>query len=122
MKTAFYDFNIGADARRYTFTSVGPRPVNKVVLYSETDFLNYYTLSLADVEPDGQLNYLSARNNGDLERILATVAQTLLAFLAHYPAAHVAFAGSTPSRTRLYQIVLTRELQAASAKFVIFGA
>ncbi len=121
MNQSFYNFTIGADALRFTFISEGPRPVEKVVLYTDTDWPDFYILSLADLEPDGELNYLSARNNGDLERIMATVAQTLLAFFAHYPAAQVAFAGSTPSRTRLYQIVLARELQAASDKFVISG-
>ena len=121
MKIPFYNFAAGADARRFTFISEGPRPIEKVVLYSESDLPDYYILSLADLEPDGELNYFSARNNGDLERIMATVAQTLLAFFAYYPTARVAFAGSTPSRTRLYQIVLTRELQAASEKFVISG-
>ncbi|RTQ46091.1 hypothetical protein EJV47_23365 [Hymenobacter gummosus] len=122
MDKPFYQFQvIGADARRYTFTSVGPRPVDKLVLYSETDIPDVFNLALADVEADGSLSYTSVRNNGDLERILATVAQTLPLFFAQYPTALVAFSGSTPSRTRLYQIVLAREVQAVSDDFVISG-
>ena len=52
---------------------------------------------------------------------MATVAQTLLAFFRHYPDATVVFSGNTPSRIRLYQAVLAREIRAASTDFVILG-
>lgn len=121
MDKPFYEFRIENDACLFSFVSDGPRPTTKLVLYSETDIAGLYNLSLADVEPDGGANYNSVRNNGDLEQIMATVAQTLLAFFAQHPLALVAFSGNTPSRTRLYQIVLAREIQAASERFVLLG-
>lgn len=121
MNKPFYDFQIAHDACQFSFISVGPRPIAKLVLYSETDIAGLYNLSLADVEADGSANYNSVRNNGDLEQIMATVAQTLLAFFAQHSQALVAFSGNTPSRTRLYQIVLAREIQAASKQFVLSG-
>lgn len=65
--------------------------------------------------------YNSVRNNGDLTQLMATVAQTMLASFERHPQALVAFSGNTPSRTRLYQIVLARELQATSKQFVLLG-
>jgi len=121
MDKPFYDFQIGSDACQFSFVSSGPRPVSKLVLYSATDIPDLYNLSLADVEADGSPNFNSVRNNGDLEQIMATVAQTLLAFFAQHPRALVAFSGNTPSRIRLYQIVLAREVQAASKRFVLLG-
>lgn len=52
---------------------------------------------------------------------MATVAQTLLVFFQHYPASKVAFTGSTPARTRLYQIIMAREMPAVAADFVLSG-
>jgi hypothetical protein len=121
MDKPFYDFRIEDDACQFSFTSTGPRPVNKLVLYSATNIPNLYNLSLADVEADGSPNYNSVRNNGDLTQLMATVAQTMLAFFERHPQALVAFSGNTPSRTRLYQIVLARELQAASKQLVLLG-
>lgn len=118
MDKPFYQYQIENDALRYTFVSEGPRPVTKLVVYAETDQPN---LLLADVGADGLPDYLSVSNNGDLERIMATVAQTLLAFFRHYPNATVAFSGNTPARIRLYQAVLAREIRAASTDFIILG-
>lgn len=52
---------------------------------------------------------------------MATVAQTMLVFLHHHPEAQGAFSGSTPARTRLYQIILAREQRAVAASLVISG-
>lgn len=122
MDHPFYHFEtIGADAKRFEFISQGLRPVRKRVLYSETGIPDFYNLALADLDDNGQADYESVSNNGDMEQVLATVAQTLLTFFADHPTANVAFTGSTPARTRLYQVALAREIRAASTNFIIFG-
>ena len=52
---------------------------------------------------------------------MATVIQTLLYFFDIYPEAYVLFSGSTPERTRLYQIIIARELTYAAATFSFWG-
>ncbi|WP_375418284.1 DUF6934 family protein [uncultured Hymenobacter sp.] len=122
MDKPFYSFQrLGPNALYFEFVSEGPNPVRKLVLYSQTDVADLYSLSLADVNEYGQPDFLSVSNNGDLEQIMATVAQTMLAFFAEHPTATVAFTGSTPARTRLYQVVLAREVRAASTNFIILG-
>ncbi|MEJ7663570.1 MAG: hypothetical protein WKG07_30540 [Hymenobacter sp.] len=121
MDSSFYDFEPGTDDRTYSFISIGPRPVEKRIIYAKTTLAGFFNLALADAEEDGSLNFYSVRNNGDLELIMATVAQTLLVFFQHYPTASVAFSGSTPARTRLYQIILARERQTIAASLVISG-
>lgn len=121
MDKPFYQFEIGSDARRYSFISEGAHPVEKRVTYAETNLPDFFNLALADVEEDGSQNFYAVRNNGDLAQIMATVAQTLLAFFRRHPRAKVAFTGSTSARTRLYQIILARELQKVADTFVIFG-
>ena len=121
MNKPFYNFQVGAEARNFSFSSAGPRPVEKRIIYAETTLPDFFNLALADLEEDGSLNFYSVRNNGDLERIMATIAQTLLVFFQHYPTAKVAFTGSTTARTRLYQIILARESHAVAVDFVLSG-
>lgn len=78
-------------------------------------------MALGDIKPDGSLDVLSKSNNGDMEKILSTVIQTLMVFLAYQPEANVFFAGSTPTRTRLYQIVLNKEIDKVYSTLKVLG-
>jgi hypothetical protein len=78
-------------------------------------------LSLADKLPDGSLDFLNVSNNGDFEKVMATIAQIMLSFFEQNPNAIVAFTGSTPQRTRLYRIILVKELKRISDRFTIKG-
>jgi len=44
-----------------------------------------------------------------------------LAFLVFYPIKKIVFTGSTPSRTRLYQIVLSKEFDKVKERLDIMG-
>ena len=46
--------------------------------------------------------------NGDMQQILATVANRALEFLSRYPEAEIFAKGSTASRTRLYQMEIAK--------------
>jgi hypothetical protein len=109
MDKPFYEFTILEDAFRFEFTSLGKRKIEKVVIFQHTNLENYYNLVLGDLLIDGTLDAFTESKNGDMEKILATVIQTIFAFLAHFPNAKVAFSGSTASRTRLYNIILSKE-------------
>lgn len=52
---------------------------------------------------------------------MATVIRIILTFFETYPDKTVFFTGSTPSRTRLYQIILKREYESLSQEFIIEG-
>ena len=111
MDKPFYDFVILEDAFRYEFTSIGEKEILKVIVYQQTDLPDFFSLTLADVLPDGSLDVFVESKNGDMEKNLATVIQTILAFLSHNPNAKIAFSGSTTHRTRLYSIILTKEIE-----------
>ncbi|MFN3850272.1 MAG: DUF6934 family protein [Spirosomataceae bacterium] len=122
MDKPFYDFKILDEAFRFDFiSSSNIREIPKTILYQKTTIANFYNLVLADIQPDGSLDVFSESNNGDMEMILATVVQTMLVFTAYYPKASIVFTGSTPSRTRLYQIVLSKEIDKSKATFEILG-
>ena len=60
-------------------------------------------------------------NNGDRTKVLATVALTVREFFNHFPDAIVYVKGSTPSRTRLYQMGISAYLMEFYEFFDIYG-
>jgi len=73
------------------------------------------------VQADGSLADDVTTNNRDLNQVLATVIQTMLAFSDQYPDKLIYFQGSDDRRTRLYRILIARELDEAQRLFNIYG-
>ena len=93
MDKPFYDFDILEDAFKYEFISVGHLNIKKIIVYQTTNLPDFYSLTLADVLPNGELDVFSESKNGDMEKVLATVIQTIQIFLSRYPNAKIAFSG-----------------------------
>jgi len=64
---------------------------------------------------------LSISNNGDSEKILATVVAAVYAFTDYYPNCFVYAIGSTKARTRLYRMGITKYLKEITKDFHIYG-
>jgi len=60
-------------------------------------------------------------NNKDSERVLATVAATVISFTNFFPDAIIYSEGSTDSRTRLYQIGISKYWYEISDLFEVYG-
>lgn len=107
----------------YKFTSTGVKgAITKVVRYYDLDLENYYNLGFGDQDPiTGDLDDLAISNNGDSEKVLATVAMTLFTFTSEYPDAKVYITGSTKARTRLYRIAISRHLCSIEIDFRVEG-
>ncbi|AEI50039.1 DUF6934 family protein [Runella slithyformis] len=60
-------------------------------------------------------------DNGDTEKILATVAQTVPVFFSHYPNAILEVSGSTRGRTRLYKMLITKYMEELADFVTIYG-
>lgn len=101
------------DLLTFEFESIGPNGVvAKVVHYVETGSEGVYNLGFGDKDPQtGHLDDLSITNNGDSQKVLATVASTLYSFTERYPTATVFATGSTTARTRLYRIGISNNLR-----------
>jgi hypothetical protein len=121
MDKPFYDFVVLDEALRFEFVSMGKKQISKAVVYAETNIPRLYNLGMGDVNPDQSLDFETISDNGDRDRILATVIRTLLVFFESRPLALVAFTGSTPARTRLYQILLAREIDKPPVLFTCWG-
>ncbi|MCF0053884.1 hypothetical protein LXM25_27670 [Dyadobacter sp. LJ53] len=121
MNEPFYDFTVLDEAHRYDFLSIGRTAIHKAIVYSSTSIPNLYSLMLADVEPNGELNVYSISNNGDMRHILATVYQTIVHFFDLHPNATIAFTGSSSSRVRLYRSGISIYINQLRENFQVFG-
>lgn len=83
---------------------------------------NFYNLGFGDKdETTGQIDDEIVTNNGDSEKVLATVASTLYIFMEKFPDAMVFATGSTKARTRLYRIGISNNLIEIQEDFEIYG-
>lgn len=121
MNLPSYEFTSDAQHLVFYFESVSDqRTIKKVVHFYEIQ-KGIYNLFLGDVDSKGQLSDISISDNKDMEKILATVVQTILTFFVYYPNQKVFFEGSTYSRTCLYRIAISNYLKEFNEIFNIYG-
>lgn len=60
---------------------------------------------------DGKIDYQIISNNGDRDKIIATVYQTIVIYLKRYPNKIIYFKGSTKERTRLYRMIINNNFK-----------
>ena len=118
-----YKVDTSPDFETFEFISVGSKGnITKVVRYTEINVKGYYNLGFGDKDPiTGYISDLSVTNNGDSQKVLATVAATLYAFIEYHPGAFIIATGSTEARTRLYRMGITNNLEAIEKDFFILG-
>jgi hypothetical protein len=125
MQLETYSFIKRPASYYYEFFSDGPNGnIKKVVEFYKLE--NYeedvYNLAFGDWdEKDRQIDDLAISNNSDREKVLATVAATVLEFMKDHPQAIILARGSTKSRTRLYQMGITKMWHEISLLFEIQG-
>lgn len=109
----------------YEFYSEGPNgKIKKVVEYYRfTDMeAEVYSLAFGDWDATRfRMNDLATTNNGDRNKVLATVAATVIDFMNKHPDSILIATGSTPSRNRLYQMAIAQFLHELHDWFDIQG-
>ncbi len=123
MKLDKYALKAGRDQTVFEFISEGTKgAIRKIILFQTTTEPNLYNLAFGDRDPlTGGVNDMAVSNNGDTDKVLATVAAALYAFCERYPDAFVYATGSTAARTRLYRIGITRLYDAVRNDFSLYG-
>lgn len=121
-----YDYEIGNSFQQYDFYSEGPKgKIKKIILYSfigAREGVSYYNLGFGDYnERQKGIDDLSISDNKDRERVLATVAITTLEFSSHFRGCKIVAEGSTPARTRLYQMGIAKHFAEINEMFEIQG-
>ena len=107
----------------FNFTSSGRNgDILKGLRYTKTDLPGIWNLGFGDIDVStGEINDLITSDNGDSEKVLATVACTCLEFSKHYPEAIILAVGSTQTRTRLYQMGINRYFSEVNELFLLWG-
>ncbi|MBT1712029.1 hypothetical protein KK062_27560 [Fulvivirgaceae bacterium PWU5] len=110
------------DHSLYEFTSVGPRGrIKKVVAFMPAEDPRFFSLAFGDVRPDSSTpDDKVVTDNGDRDKVLATVAEIVDLYTRHYPERWIYFRGSTRERTRLYRMAVTLNLEALASKYEIY--
>jgi len=120
-----YNYKISDGYLNYEFYSEGPKGrIKKGVRFTpyNTGGLTYYNLTLGDWnEERKQLDDKAISNNQDREKILITVASLVLEFTTHFPDTYVYAQGSTPARTRLYQMGISSHREQIETLFYVYG-
>lgn len=123
MQEERYNVETSSNFEVFEFTSNGPKgKIKKVVFYSEINIKGFYNLGFGDKDPNtGYVSDLTNTNNGDSNKVLATVAATLFVFTLENPEATIIATGSTASRTRLYRMGISNHLDQIKNDFIILG-
>ena len=124
MRNERYELEISHASMAFEFVSEGPKGFirKRVVFQESTSQKNIYNLAFGDVDPDtNDFNDLVITNNQDTEKVLSTVASTVFAFIDEYANARIYAKGSTPSRTRLYRIGISNNLEELKKVFDVYG-
>jgi len=96
--------------------------INKLVQYQPTNLKDVYNLAFGDKNyTTGRIDDTVISNNGDSEKVLATVVATVYAFTDKYPDVWIYATGSTKSRTRLYRIGIAKFLSEVNTDFEVLG-
>ena len=105
-----YTLERSSDSKIFEFTSTGPKgAIPKIIKFQKVDDAGLHNLAFGNSNNGGRrLDDRAVSNNGDTEKILATVVSALYFFFDTYPTASVYATGSTPTRTRLYRMGISR--------------
>ncbi len=72
-------------------------------------------------EITGRIDDSTISNNNDRDKVLATVAATVIQFTTDFPRAIILAEGSNAARTRLYQMSITKFWDSIRQDFVLEG-
>lgn len=127
MRLERYDYTTDHAFENFTFNSIGPKGlIRKIVSFQGVSVLPdgqpVINLALGDWdELVSTADDRSISNNKDREKILATVAHTVLEYTDVHGQRAVYAKGSTPARTRLYQMSINAHLHEIEKLFDVFG-
>jgi hypothetical protein len=119
-----YPYFASNNFRDYYFYSDGPNGlIKKGVRFSKMrESPVMYNLAFGDIgEGTDEIDDEVVSNNNDRNIVLATVANTIFDFTNTYGNHYIFATGSTPSRTRLYQIGIAALLDEISLNFNVYG-
>ena len=122
MNLPVYELDVGEGITTFEFISQGQKGnISKMIKFTEM-MPSVYNLGFGDKNVEtGEMDDLAISNNGDAEKVLATVVSAVYTFTKDNPESVVYATGSTDARNRLYRIGISRHYDDAIKDFDIFG-
>jgi hypothetical protein len=106
----------------FDFVSMGRNGnIPKRIEFIPTEMPGFFNLAFGDIDENGEIDDYSISDNGDRDKVLATVAYAVEIYLNKYPDRWVYFRGSTLERTRLYRMAIGINLEELLLKFDIYA-
>ncbi|MCF2486613.1 DUF6934 family protein [Dyadobacter sp. CY347] len=123
MKLDYYQTKPSDDYLSFRFESVSDtKTIKKMITFKPIPKgINFYNLAFGDLDEQDEMDDLMISNNADMEKVIATVIQSIFIFCQVNPTALIYIEGSTPQRTRLYRIIINKEFETFRKDFEIFG-
>lgn len=120
-----YEYATNETCLNFEFFSDGPKgKIKKVIRFNpqNIDGITYFHLAFGDWNDQSkQLDDKAVSNNQDRAKILATVAAAILDFTGNDPDMMVYAQGSTPARTRLYQMGIASNWHEIESLLYVYG-
>jgi hypothetical protein len=124
MKLDRYEFKSGDKFLTYEFLSEGTKgKIQKLIQFSLVNQKTlFFNLAFGDKNSEtGETDDIIITDNGDSEKVLATVVAAVYAFCDKFPEAWIYATGNTQSRTRLYKMGINKYFDIVHEDFDIFG-
>jgi hypothetical protein len=123
MKLPRYELKAEKSLMVFEFLSEGHKgEILKLIKFSETSIKGIFNLAFGDKDIGTEdIDDTVVSNNGDSEKVLATVVSAVYAFTDNHPETWVYATGSTKARTRLYRMGITKYYEEVKQDFVIYG-
>jgi len=123
MKYESYDaVRISADLSSLDFISTGKQGEwLKRVWFVPSMTNDVYNLVFGNLITDDEVDDFSVNNNGDRNKILATIAKAIDNYTKQYPYRKIYIIGNTEARTRLYRMAIGLNLDELSLTFDIYA-
>lgn len=113
---------VAEDFQVIEFASIGKYgPILKRIAFMPTEFPEVFNMAFGDINGDGKIDDYSISDNGDRNKILATLAKAIELYTDRYPERWIYFRVSTKERTRLYRMAVGLHLEELAEKFEIYA-
>lgn len=118
----YTEIQVTDDFHVFDFISRGNHgDILKRVAFTKTEKDQVYNLAFGDVDDNNEINDYAVTNNGDRNKVLATVASIVGAYTKRFPDRWILFKGSTADRTRLYRMAVGLHLEELLVLYEIWG-
>jgi hypothetical protein len=117
-----YNYTTDKTLTAYSFMSNGPQgSIQKIAKFTEIE-RSIYNFGFGDYDPaTGDISDSQVSNNQDTDLIMGTLGSIIYDFTNFFPQALIWIKGTSPARTRLYQMNINKHWERIEPVFEVFG-